>query len=93
MSRKRRYFRKEMKKTALEDTGFRCSICKTELDMVLAEAHHITPVSKGGRTVKKNLQILCRECHVNVHQKMICLVKKDLSTRKTPKQENKEVVL
>lgn len=31
------------------------------------EVHHITPLSKGGRTVKSNLMYVCLDCHNQRH--------------------------
>lgn len=31
------------------------------------EAHHITPVLKGGEDTLSNCKILCQECHKNTH--------------------------
>ena len=32
------------------------------------EAHHITPWSKGGKTTDDNCAMLCRRCHLAIHQ-------------------------
>ena len=44
--------------------GHRCTRCKragTATNKL--RAHHIIPVSKGGRTVSYNLKTLCDQCH------------------------------
>jgi len=61
-------FKKSMKKKALKKAGNACSICGITLNMITAEPHHVIPVSAGGLTVPENLQIVCRACHVVLHQ-------------------------
>jgi len=34
-------------------------------------AHHVIPLSKGGRNVLSNLIALCEDCHSKVHNKEI----------------------
>lgn len=43
-----------------ERDNFTCLDCGTRRDLTI---DHIIPVSKGGRTVKDNLQTLCRSCN------------------------------
>ena len=70
MSRDRKNkFPKSMKKKALRKAGGMCTVCACHLTMAQAEPHHILPVSEGGETVAENLQIVCRDCHVKIHQK------------------------
>ena len=40
-----------------------CPHCQKHFDIEFMEADHITPWSKGGRTVKENCQMLCQECN------------------------------
>ncbi|MCL2372628.1 MAG: HNH endonuclease [Defluviitaleaceae bacterium] len=48
----------------LKRDNFMCKICgRTASDGARLEVDHIIPVSKGGKTVDKNLQTLCRECN------------------------------
>lgn len=46
--------------------GFRCQICGRSVKnnpKIELEVDHIIPISKGGKTIKSNLQTLCRECN------------------------------
>lgn len=36
---------------------------------VVLQVHHITPVEEGGGDEPENLQILCAECHAEVHRR------------------------
>jgi 5-methylcytosine-specific restriction endonuclease McrA len=53
-----------------------CAICcrtKTHLaslrPAVVLQVHHIWPVEKGGTDDLSNLQLLCSECHAEVHRR------------------------
>lgn len=46
--------------------GYKCTKCGNRANKQLGislEAHHIIPVSRGGRTVSYNLRTLCNRCH------------------------------
>jgi len=45
-----------------------CEICGCHVSMTTCEAHHIKPVSQGGQNSAVNLQIVCRPCHLKIHQ-------------------------
>jgi len=60
-------FNKGMKKKALKKAENACSVCGSALTMATADPHHVIPVSEGGRTVSENLQIVCRACHIALH--------------------------
>ena len=47
----------------------RCQICVKEINETNREAHHIIPISHGGRNNKRNLVVLCSECHFKAHNK------------------------
>ena len=49
---------------AYERQGGRCAICGKSFDLSKMHADHITPWSKGGHSTLKNLQMLCRDCHL-----------------------------
>lgn len=53
----------------LELHGHRCPSC-LRTDIVL-EVDHILPVSKGGRTIRENIQPLCRSCNAKKSAKEI----------------------
>lgn len=40
-----------------------CPICGGHFEIEEMEADHITPWSKGGRTISENCQMLCQECN------------------------------
>lgn len=51
------------KRTALEKQGCKCAHCGKEITFETAQADHVIPWSKGGRTVPGNLQCLCCACN------------------------------
>lgn len=58
-----RAFRDSECRTAYERQGHKCAHCKKECALEEMEADHITPWSRGGRTVPENCQMLCRDCN------------------------------
>lgn len=58
-----RAFPEDMKLAVWEEQGHVCPLCKREFDFEFMEGDHITPWRDGGRTVKENCQMLCRECN------------------------------
>ena len=46
----------------------RCPVCGDEKDVAKLTKHHIHPRSLGGPTDLRNLVLICRHCHDNVHQ-------------------------
>ena len=34
----------------------------------VSELHHTIPLACGGFHVKSNVELLCRDCHVNLHK-------------------------
>ncbi len=59
-----RTFDKRDKRTAYEKQGGICPMCKKHFELEQMEGDHITPWSKGGKTVLENLQMLCVECNL-----------------------------
>jgi len=55
-----RTFTDNMKREAYERQKGICPACKTLYEIGEMEADHITPWSKGGKTVAKNCQMLCK---------------------------------
>ncbi len=54
----------------LKRDGFRCQICgASQKDGVKLQVDHIIPVSKGGKTIKSNLQTLCSRCNIGKSNK------------------------
>ena len=46
----------------------RCPVCGDEKPVEKLTKHHIHPRSLGGPTDLRNLVLICRACHDNVHQ-------------------------
>jgi len=51
------------KRTAYEIQEGRCAHCDEKFEIEEMEADHITPWSKGGKTVLDNCQTLCLDCN------------------------------
>ena len=45
-------------------SGRRCAKCGTNKDL---QRHHRVPLSKGGKNVVSNVEILCINCHARQH--------------------------
>ncbi len=56
-----RTFSDNIKETVYEKQQHKCAVCGKEFDLKDMEADHITPWSKGGRTILENCQMLCRK--------------------------------
>ncbi len=60
----RKYMTKELRKEIMERDNYTCKICgKYMPDEVGLHIDHIIPVSKGGKSVPSNLQVLCSKCN------------------------------
>lgn len=58
-----RTFDNNTRREVYERQGGICPLCGKHFDIEQMEADHITPWSKGGRTVSANCQMLCQECN------------------------------
>lgn len=58
-----RVFDDDMKREAFERQKGICPKCKRKFEIEKMEADHITPWSKGGKTIAENCQMLCRDCN------------------------------
>ena len=58
-----RMFTESQKRAAYERQKGICPKCGKHFELKEMEADHITPWSKGGRTVSENCQMLCQECN------------------------------
>ena len=73
-SEESRLFSKQQKKRLIQKSGGKCEICgeKGELQgsrhAKVLEIHHKNHFANGGATTEENGQVLCRPCHVKVHQ-------------------------
>lgn len=60
----RRLMTKNLREEIMKRDNYTCQICgKYMPDEVGLHIDHIIPVSKGGKTVKSNLQVLCSKCN------------------------------
>jgi len=58
-----RAFTPNQKRESYESQNGNCPICGHKYELSEMEADHITPWSKGGKTVADNCQMLCKECN------------------------------
>ena len=60
----RRLMTKELRERIKKRDNYTCQICGKHMpDGVGLHIDHIVPVSKGGKTVESNLQVLCSVCN------------------------------
>lgn len=61
----RKLMTQEMRNRIKERDNYTCQICgKYMPDEVGLHIDHIIPISKGGKTVEQNLQVLCDKCNL-----------------------------
>jgi 5-methylcytosine-specific restriction endonuclease McrA len=61
-----------LRSAILERDKFTCCDCgRNAYDSVKVDVAYIVPVSKGGKTIKSNLQALCEECNLAKRDKLI----------------------
>ncbi len=58
-----RAFSDKMKREAYEKQRGKCKKCHKNFEIEKMEADHITPWSRGGKTIAKNCQMLCKKCN------------------------------
>lgn len=67
----RRLMTKELRKRIMIRDHYTCQVCgKYMPDEVGLQIDHIVPISKGGKTVPSNLQVLCSKCNGNKSNKV-----------------------
>ncbi len=67
----RRLMTPKLREKIKERDNFTCQICgKAMPDGVGLHIDHIVPVSKGGKTVESNLQVLCSKCNGSKSDKL-----------------------
>lgn len=60
----RKLMTKELRKRIMIRDNYTCQMCgKYMPDEVGLHIDHIVPVSKGGKTIESNLQVLCSKCN------------------------------
>lgn len=66
----RRAFTGKQAKKALSERGAKatCDKCHKEFPINVLQNHHKKAHSKGGKTIQRNLMVLCPTCHVIIHQ-------------------------
>ena len=67
MSRHHNYTKAEMRLiyNIKRKVDFKCEECGSGYKV---QAHHIRPVSQGGKTTADNLAVLCFDCHRSKHR-------------------------
>lgn len=67
----RKLMTKELRQSIMIRDHYTCQNCgKIMMDEVGLHIDHIIPVSKGGKTVPSNLQVLCSKCNGNKSNKL-----------------------
>ncbi len=84
-----------MKNTmALKKANGKCEICFTSENLT---RHHIREKSKGGSNNQRNIQILCKVCHVRLHRRNQKGINQDTINQKEINQqivwEDEEITL
>lgn len=68
----RRLMTKELKDKIKERDDYTCQICgKYMPDEVGLHIDHIIPISKGGKSIPSNLQVLCSKCNGSKSNKLL----------------------
>lgn len=66
VNKKARSGTQSLKKRLIRKQGAICEICDCDTDNLIA--HHKIPVSQGGKTSEKNIQLVCTLCHKQLHK-------------------------
>ena len=56
------------KKELIEEKDGKCEGCGKEVDSKTSDAHHTKRHADGGETTKDNTNILCKDCHKEIHR-------------------------
>lgn len=68
----RRLMTPELRRQIMERDGYTCRLCGRYMpDGNGLHIDHIVPISKGGKTVPSNLQVLCAKCNLSKGAKLI----------------------
>lgn len=68
----------ELSQACKRRDNYICQVCGKDCskDKLSLHAHHIIPLSKGGRNTLSNLISLCETCHSRYHHKTIKVPKR-----------------
>lgn len=68
----RRLLTKSLREEIIERDNYTCQMCgKYMPDGVGLQIDHIIPISRGGKTVRSNLQVLCSKCNGSKSNKIL----------------------
>ena len=71
MKNQRKLMTPKLREQIKERDNYTCQMCGKEMfDEVGLHIDHIIPVSKGGKTVPSNLQVLCDKCNLSKRAKI-----------------------
>lgn len=64
---------KELSEQCKIKANYKCQKCGKSFinNKIALHAHHIIPLSKGGRNILANLIAVCEDCHSHIHHKYI----------------------
>lgn len=80
----RKLMTKELRNEIIERDHSICQICKKKCLRNEIEVDHIQPISKGGKTMRSNLQVLCLSCNRKKSNKWLeDLLSKNMITKPT----------
>lgn len=80
----RKLMTKELRNEIIERDHSICQICKKKCLRNEIEVDHIQPISKGGKTIRSNLQVLCLSCNRKKSNKWLeDLLSKNMITKPT----------
>ena len=51
------------RRSILKEQGDRCNLCPARVHVDECDTDHIIEWRNGGRSVRSNLQVLCKRCH------------------------------
>jgi len=66
-----RYQQSKLRKEMIAEANNRCQICKQVFPAEKLDLDHIKPLSLGGKTTKKNLQVVCHICNCKKSNKVL----------------------
>lgn len=80
---------RDIRKHLIELLGEKCEKCgsKTKLEL-----DHINPLFKGGGDISKNIQLLCRNCHIEKSRQDKKKIIKVINTKRVFNFEGIEVI-